>query len=150
MWRAGLVILVGLSALIAGSWSAGRNSVETKPRTPTEAERIIAFCSDKANQRSPLCAVKDPEDSDSVRDAVRDVIERQTTGPRVIERRETIREGDDDAPAPRVTVVVPRQTSPPARTTPTPARTTPPPALIPEVVPEIPIKVPNMGLPLLP
>lgn len=155
MIRTGILVFVGLVILSAVAWSAGYNSVEVEPptkRQPTEAERIIAYCSDADHKTSPLCSV-DPDDSDAVRDAVRDAVARQQSGPQIIEReRITERDSDedDDQPAPRVTVVVPRQ---PATTPPRPAPTRTPtrPPMIPEIrAPELPVEVPNLNLPLLP
>lgn len=77
-------------------------------------------------------------------------------GERIIERTETVREGDDDdddeqrAPAPRVTVIVRTPSPTPARTTPAPAPSSRPP-LLPDVkIPQTPIvEVPDLNLPLL-
>lgn len=151
MIRWGIGVVATILMLVAVALSVGMNSAE-KPKEkhqPTEAERIIAYCKDTDNKKSPLCTV-DPEDPAAVRDAVRQIIERQTTGPQVIEReRETVRVDDDDDIPQRVEVNVPR--SEPTSQTSSPQPTQPPMVIpeVPDVIPEAP-DVPNVDLPLLP
>lgn len=153
MFKWGVGLLVGLVLLAAVAWDAGqRNKEEVPRRQPSEAERIIAYCKAQENRESPLCRV-DPNDPDAVRDAVRDTIERQTTGPQIIERERVVEDDDDDSDtsdSPDVRVIVPtaRPTTPPRSSAPRP---TPRPSLLPELpeVPEVPMP-PNLDLPLLP
>lgn len=154
MIRAGLAVFAGLVLLSVVAWNAGQDSVDLPRRQPTEAERIIAFCSETEHEKSPLCQVE-AEDPDAVRDAVRDIVQQQPPSARVIEReREVIRENeDDDDESPRVEVRMPETTTP-QQQQPTPTQTTPP-SLLPGLsipkIPEMPeINSPNLGLPLLP
>lgn len=150
-----LLALLAAGALGLGLWWYLDDDPE--PREPSEAEKIIEFCSDLAHKANPLCTVENPEDPEAVRDAVQDAIERQTIGPQIIER-ETIRDRDDDDGSdsrPQVNVTVPRDkpqstpTLPPPRR-PTPAPTTTQPPLVIEI-PEVPApNLPDVGLPLLP
>jgi hypothetical protein len=148
-----VVLLAGVIVLTCLWWVFRTNDPEPKPGETT-ADRIMEFCTDRANKGSPLCAVDDPTNERQVEDAVEKVIERATEQPRIIER-ETVREqSDDDDDDPRVEVNVPRQTNPPA---PRPTRTTQPAPrptsrpLVPEIpeVPDVPTP-PDLGLPLLP
>lgn len=142
MIRWGLAVVGALVLLVVVAWSAGWDSAERpepKPTTrePTQAERIIEFCSRPASRGSVLCKV-DPEDEEAVEEATRRILEQRTTGPQIIEREIRENDDDDDAPAPRVTVVVPRQPT----SQPTPAQTTRPP-----LVPDIPEMAPVPKLP---
>lgn len=84
----------------------------------------------------------------------RDPILGGTGESRIIERTETVRDddsddSDDEAPAPRVTVIVPRPTSAP--TTPAPTTRAPVVPDLTEVIPDISDVIPpDLGLPLLP
>lgn len=151
MTRWVVAVLAAVFTLAVVAWSVGWNAHEPKPqrRQVTEAERIIAYCSQTVHKDSPLCRV-DAEDPEQVEDAVRDIIDRRTTGPQIIEReRETVRQSDDDddtGPAPQVTVIQPSQE--PAQS-PSAAATRPPMQLD---IPDLP-DVPDLGdvqLPLLP
>lgn len=154
MIRWGIGVVATILILVAVALSVGMNStdkpIDRPKRQPTEAERIIAYCKDTDNKKSPLCTV-DPEDPAAVRDAVRQILERQTTGPQVIEReRETVRVADEDDDTPRVEVNVPRSEPTSQPSSPQPTQ---PPMMIPEIpdlpIPEVP-DVPNVDLPLLP
>lgn len=145
MWRWAVGVFLGLLFIGVVAWNAGRQSVEVpEVRQPTEADRIISFCSQAVNKASPLCRV-DPEAPEDVRGAVREIVERQS--PQIIERRETIREDkdDDEAAPPEIEVNVPPPSAAPQQPSPTPTRTQRP--LLPEV--EVP-ELPELGLPLLP
>lgn len=143
MWRWAVGVFLGLLFIGVVAWNAGRQSVEVpEVRQPTEADRIISFCSQAVNKASPLCRV-DPEAPEDVRGAVREIVERQI--PQIIERRETIREDDDEAAPPEIEVNVPPPSAAPQQPSPTPTRTQRP--LLPEV--EVP-ELPELGLPLLP
>lgn len=128
---------------------------DEEPEKPTEADKIIEFCSKPDNADAPLCTV-DPGDSNAVEQVIEDAIERQTTGPQIIDRERTIeRVEDDDDDPPRVRTVTPRPSPAPTRQaprTPAPSPTTRPP-LSPDIeipnVPDVP-EIPDVGLPLLP
>lgn len=145
-------LLIGAVVVLSGLawWFVADSQPEpvSKPTPPSQVDKIIAFCAKPANESNPLCTVE-PGDSDAVRDAVMDAIERQTTGPQIIERV-TERDDDDDSDSPDVRVIVPSTapTSRPATPAPAPSRTTQPPILPDIDIPAVP-QVPLPELPLL-
>jgi hypothetical protein len=148
-----VALLVGIVAVcgLATWWLIADDQPDpARPPAPTQAEQIIKFCSKPAHKQSPLCSI-DPADEDAVGDAVERIIDRQTTGPTIIERRTN---DDDDDDRDSQVIVVP-SSRPPASSAPrpTPAPTTQPPARLPIELPEVPampVEVPDLGLPLLP
>lgn len=147
MIRYGL-LLTAVVALSWVWWTVGRHTAEPpEPREPTQAERIIEYCSVPVNRSSPLCSVKDPTDDEAVEDAVRDIVEQ----PRVIER-ETVRERDNDSDDDPAVVVVPDDDD----SEPAPSRTNPPapaPTTRPPLAPDLKlseVNPPNLDFPLLP
>lgn len=117
------VLVVGVIVLSVLWWWA-RTNEPTEVREPSQAERIIEYCSVTINRSSPLCHIPDPTNTAEVEDTVREIIR---DNPRVVER---VREGDDDDDSSDTRViVVPTQTPRPrpARTTPPPPATTRPP-----------------------
>lgn len=143
MIRYGL-LLTGVVALSWVWWAVGRQSaLEPARREPSQAERIIEYCSVTINRNSPLCRVPDPTDTAQVEDAVREVVR---DSPRVIER-ETVREGDDDDDSETI-IVTPRQTSQPRPSSPTVPRPTQAPTTRPPLLPDVEIPdVPNLQEP---
>lgn len=139
MVRWGLAVVTGLMVAVVLAWNAGRQSVpDPAPAGPTPQV-----------ERTPDRPKTDPLLVPGVRAPERpQIIERE----RITERAD---DDDDDQPAPRVTVVVPRQSSGSTQRptqAPKPAPTTRAPLKIPEIeIPEIPeVKVPDLNTPLLP
>lgn len=142
------VLIVGIICLagLATWWLVSDNYVdEPKPKAePTQADRIIQFCTVRANRANPLCSV-DPKDPEQVEQAVKDAVERRTDSERIIERLT-----DDDDDSSDTNIVIPRD-NPPSSSAPSPSPE-PAPPLVPIEIPEIPNPpdIPIPDLPLIP
>lgn len=139
-----VVLIVGIVALagLATWWLVSDNYVDEPKRPeraePTQADRIIEFCTIPANRTNPLCSIN-PKDPEQVDEAVRDAVER-----RIIERQ-----SDDDDDSSDTNIVIPRDNDDdPSLPSPTPSPE-PAPPLVPIEIPEVP-EVPVPELPLLP
>lgn len=144
------VLIVGIICLagLATWWLVSDNYVDEPKRPeraePTQADRIIQFCTIPVNRANPLCSV-DPDDPEAVDKAVRDAVERRTDSERIIERQ-----SDDDDDGSNTNIVIPRENPPQSSTpSPTPEPTSEAPPILPIEIPEVP--EPNLPeLPLLP
>jgi hypothetical protein len=154
MIRRFVVLVAGVLALSVAAWYVNSEpDVEPEPRpptaakpTPSQADRLMAFCGKAANRTNPLCKV-DPNDPEAVKDAVERIVQQ---APQVIERERLVRDDEDDDgdESPDVNVIMPRP-SPAATRRPTPTRTTEPPPLVPIEIPQIPA-TPDVVIPDLP
>lgn len=144
-----IVAIVALSALAWWLVDDSASAPAPKPK-PSQVDKIIEFCSKPTNADAPLCTI-DAKDPDAVKNAVKDALTRQTTGPQIIEReRITDSDSDDsDSDAPDVRVVAPTPAPTAAPSTPTPTRTTQPPLVRDIEIPELPA-VPEVQIPDLP
>jgi hypothetical protein len=138
------LLIAGVVALSALAWWYVDDSEPAKPApkstpTPSQVDKLIAFCKDPAHLANPLCKV-DPNDPAAVADAVRDAEARIVERERIVES-----DDDDDAEAPDVNVSVPRSDPTQAPSSPAPTTaTTRPPIVQPIEIPDLPLDAPEL------